>query len=302
MTFFANGTVGLGAARCEQFWQLTNHESDLALELISRDGSVTCQLAHKGENVWHGRWSMYERMPVELRNLCPIPAAPRKVGCSNPELSITAVMTSCPERREVRERTLQNLRETDWGNRIVHVQIDQSSSSDRIGRIVDIGFQALSVGLQSGSDYILYLEDDLAFNQSFWHNLNCWTPLRSKRSILASLFNPGFATLSENKSEAWAAAKATDAICSQALILGAPTARHILSQWDTMANPVDHRIYKLGAQLDEQIYLHTPSLVHHLGVNSLWGGVFFQARDFHPFWRAPRLAAARATPIKDEHH
>ena len=69
MTFHDDGTVGMGAAGREVFWDLRRVEEYLCLEIFS-DRSLTCKLQRNGGATWTGRWECYEMMPVELRPLC----------------------------------------------------------------------------------------------------------------------------------------------------------------------------------------------------------------------------------------
>jgi Mannosyltransferase putative len=65
MRFLPDGTIGLGAASCERYWNLTGEESDICLQIAGEDG-MTCELKRDPDGVWRGRWLRFERMPVEL--------------------------------------------------------------------------------------------------------------------------------------------------------------------------------------------------------------------------------------------
>lgn len=283
MTFFAAGTVGWGAARCELFWRLTGHAGGWCLNLLARGGELTCRLRQISKERWVGRWEQFERMPVELQLVSPKPA----VGPSNPirePLGLTTVMLSCPERARLRTETLRNLAATDWGNRPVLVQIDADTSANRIERIAENGFRALQRGVAAGAEFILLLEDDLEFNQHLWHNLNCWPPLMERQVTLAGLYDPGISRI-DPQGPSWWSAKPDSVYGSQAFLLSSSTARYLIRQWHSMRLPLDLRMARLAAQLGKPLFYYNPSLVHHTGVASLSNGSFHQAVDFHPFWR-----------------
>lgn len=65
MSFLPDGTIGVGAGRCESFWDLIQEEDESHL-LISSGDSVTCRLRRQKNGVWTGKWLNFERMQVEL--------------------------------------------------------------------------------------------------------------------------------------------------------------------------------------------------------------------------------------------
>src|SRR5438093_7450469 len=101
-----------------------------------------------------------------------------------------AVNISCPERTDLLRKTLKNPARTDWDAAPVHVQMDGATGEDRRDRQTKTAFCALQWGLSAGADYILFLEDDLAFNRHLRHNLERWRPLRNREVALAGLYNP----------------------------------------------------------------------------------------------------------------
>src|SRR5262249_35090555 len=89
---------------------------------------------------------------------------------------IQAVMISCPERTDLLRKTLKQLAQTDWDTATVHVQMDEETGEDRCGRQTNTALRALQWSLGARADYILFLEDDLAFNRHLRHNLERWRP------------------------------------------------------------------------------------------------------------------------------
>ena len=65
MSFLIDGTVGVGAARCEQFWKVFLKDGSVQLDIFSNAG-LTCRLLQDGSKLWKGRWLHYEKMPIEL--------------------------------------------------------------------------------------------------------------------------------------------------------------------------------------------------------------------------------------------
>src|SRR5205814_1253602 len=102
-------------------------------------------------------------------------------------LRLTAVMITCPERAELRRRTLENLLRTDFGETPVEIQVADSKGDDKRRTQTRCAFLALQRGLEKGGDYILFLEDDLDFNRHLAHNLRNWQPLARGVVTLASL-------------------------------------------------------------------------------------------------------------------
>jgi len=228
--------------------------------------------------VWDGRMSRYGA------------AAGQKTARTNVALEqvprVEACMISCQERVKVRERTLRNLAATDWGDRPVHVQLDTGQSENRQERQALVSYLALRHGVESKADYILFLEDDLVFNRWLWHNLCHWAPVQERRITLAGLYNPNIRAL------AWAVRTNSTVMDpdyiygSQAFLLSLSAARHIVRHWRKIDGMQDIRISRLAAQLKQPIFYHTPSLVQHVGVKSVWGGTFHRARDYDPDWKA----------------
>lgn len=67
----ANGTIGEGAAGCEQTWALVPTAAGQALVIYGEAGRDTCHLRAMPDGIWRGHWLRAERMPIEL---VPIPA------------------------------------------------------------------------------------------------------------------------------------------------------------------------------------------------------------------------------------
>ena len=206
---------------------------------------------------------------------------------------MAAVMISCPERDELRERTLQNLAQTDWGSEPVHVELDKGRGDQHERRQTRCAFLALQAGLRSGADFILFLEDDLEFNRHLRYNLQSWEPLRTGTVALAGLYNPN---LRELGCDLKARARIIDPntiFGSQALLLSRPAAQHVLRRWNQVPGKQDIKISRLAARLGQPVLYHAPSLVEHVGRESVWGGGFHHAMDFDRHWRRPNQSLSQ---------
>jgi hypothetical protein len=116
------------------------------------------------QQIWDGRMSSVSRH--------------RAVGTTRRRSpAIRAVMISCPERADLRRKTLKRLKRTDWGGASLHILIDSARMEDRRQRQSDVALRALRWGLETDADYLLFLEDDLDFNFYLRHNLEHWKPL-----------------------------------------------------------------------------------------------------------------------------
>jgi SAM-dependent methyltransferase len=200
-------------------------------------------------------------------------------------------MLSCPERTAMRERTLDNLSRTDWQARPVIV-LDQGPSESKRDRQTHAALSALRAGIADRCEFILFLEDDLDFNCSLRHNLESWIPLRSVRPgghLFASLYNPNIAVRERRPEESYFIAPAEAIYGSQAYILSHATACYLAEHWDEVTGMQDIRMSRLAGRLGP-IYYHIPSLVQHVGQQSVWGGGFHTAGDFDRDWKANQVS------------
>ena len=214
---------------------------------------------------------------------------------------ILAVMISCVERDELRARTLGNLAATDWGGQRVHVQFDASTAVRKQERQEETSRTALQAALQAKFDYILFLEDDLEFNRHVLWNLRNWTPLRRGEVTLAGLYAPNIGWFERNEKEHWFKADPNTIYGSQAFLISRETAKYLVEHWREVEGMQDIKMSRLAAQLGKSIYYHTPSLVQHVGQQSVWGGAFHQSADYDAEWKANAAwPGAMATQSQDE--
>ena len=186
----------------------------------------------------------------------------------------------------MREETLRRLRATDWGDRPVHVQLDGAAFDKPEERQTHTASLALRAFLGGGAEYLLFLEDDLAFNRHLRHNLLSWTPLVERQVTLASLYNPFLGELAVDIRNRAVVIDARTVFGSQAFLLSRQTAAYVAAHWKQVEGMQDLRMARLAGRLGRPILYHAPSLVQHLGKRSLWGGSFHYSADFDGRWRA----------------
>jgi hypothetical protein len=202
---------------------------------------------------------------------------------------------------------MESLARTDWGEDPVHLQMDIGEGDDRRRRQMDCAHEALKRGVAFGTDYVLFLEDDLEFNVHLRHNLLNWEPLVKKSVTLASLYNPGVRDLAWDARNNARIVGPKDIFGSQAFLISKRAVDYLVRFWRRVEGGQDIKISRLAGRLGHPIYYHAPSLVQHIGTRSVWGGKFHQASDYDPEWRAsisaqrvwagmnplPRIAARR---------
>lgn len=209
------------------------------------------------------------------------------VRFQNGFLKLAAVMISCSERELLRSQTLANLARTDWGEAPVHVQFDQGKGEDRKKRQTRCAFLALREAMDEDADYLLFLEDDLEFNKHLRHNLHHWAPIQRGLVTLGGLYNPRLRESACDVENQARVVAADSVFGSQAFILSRRTVRFLVRHWGEAQGLQDLRMSRLAGRLRMPLLYHAPSLVQHVGRESLWGGRFHQAMDFDPDWKAP---------------
>lgn len=221
---------------------------------------------------WDGGVGMAGRKPKRPLSRIPI---------------ITACMISCPERANVREKTLRCLGESDWGEDPI-LQIDPGGEDDdRQLSQTKNALRVLKRALCRGGDFILFLEDDLVFNRHIRHNLEHWLPVRTRELTLGSIYNPGVRVKACDVARNAFIVAPESMFGSQAYLLSTIATQHVIQHWEDVEGMQDIRISRLAGKLGGPIYYHAPSLVQHVGKLSVWGGSFHQAGDFDSVWRSP---------------
>ncbi|MGA2863836.1 MAG: hypothetical protein ABSF95_05060 [Verrucomicrobiota bacterium] len=199
-----------------------------------------------------------------------------------------AVMIPCAARERLRARTLADLARTDWGADGVQVFLDEQRFRYKLENLTHTGWRALKAGLETGADYVLFLEDDPAFNRRLRENLRLWPLLQQGRLAVLGLYNPGLPELAWDLAHHAVLVDPNRVFASQAMLLSRPGVECLLEHWFKAPPPLDLKPGWLAANLGQPVAYHCPSLVQHLGRKSVWGGFFHQAPDFSRSWKALR--------------
>lgn len=207
--------------------------------------------------------------------------------------SLNAYMASCRARDEVRGRTIENLYASGWTGRLT-VELDDARFPSPLERNTALVRRVLRRATEDAQPVFLFLEDDLDFNRHLLQNLAAWQPMRqvtSGRHFFASLYNPGVTFVQSFPNCGYAEASVASVFGSQALLIGKATAYYLLTCWGVESSThSDIRVARLAARICPLLY-HVPSLVQHLGTESLWGGPFHRAVDFDKDWTFPAQSA-----------
>jgi ADP-heptose:LPS heptosyltransferase len=230
------------------------------------------------QTLWDGGMSRFRRRGVSAKNRPTL-----RLGTPP---SVEAWMITCAARERARNRTLRRLRATDWGDLAVRMQFDSGTLAKAEDRQTHAALRALKGFVRGKSDYLLFLEDDLAFNRHLRHNLLSWQPLRDRQLTLASLYNPYVGELAVDVSNSAVLIDANQVFGSQAFVVSRQAARYMVRHWTEVDGMQDIRMSRLAGRLGQPIFYHAPSLVQHVGKRSSWGGRFHRSFDFDPDWKA----------------
>lgn len=205
-------------------------------------------------------------------------------------MKIAAFLLTCPGRAAELARTLDRLAATDWGE-IPAIHCDRAALQPPWRSIAAATRILLEKALATGADYLLTLEDDIAFNRHLRHNLTHWPALRDGRLHLATLYNPGIRAADgglpppRRDSARDYAALPDRVIGSQGMIHSRACVAHLLARWDGLTFNQDRWRPRQASTLGP-VLVHRPSLVQHLGRESHAAHSYHRAIDFDPAFRA----------------
>lgn len=196
--------------------------------------------------------------------------------------------------------TLLRWAQTDWpGPPRVHRDSAQESAAPQWGtaarahRLTDAFAAMLRAALAeapSQADWFLFLEDDLDFHPRLAEHVSAWEALGDARCSLASLFNPSLQSMPHADAPAHSfAAKVSTFMGAQALLLRRAAAARALAEWKNLRGLTSQRLAGLFGP-DGPIWVHQPSLVQHVAVDSSWGARVQRALNFDPAWNPQKLA------------
>jgi ADP-heptose:LPS heptosyltransferase len=212
----------------------------------------------------------------------------RQTRLKSRRLRIEAVMISSASRRESRQRTLESLSKTDWGDTPLHVVInDDAAASAPKERCA---YHALKASLRRGSDYILFFEDGLEFNRHLLGNLHKWGPVRSGSVTLASLHNPQVQELAVDLRHNARLVDSRALGHSLAFFISKETVQRFVRSWHSVEGNHTLKISRLGSRLRSPVYVHAPSLVQHRPGGEVNDRDIRPASDFWPDWKAQAVS------------
>ncbi len=198
-------------------------------------------------------------------------------------MKFQTIIVTCRERERVLQQTLSNLAATDWPGQ-PHLQMDRMVTGDCRQRQTE----NVRLGLgwfvsQSDADYLLLLEDDLEFNTHLWWNLERWLPMVDGRLDFGSLYNPN---IRNNSGDDYFIAHPGACYGSQAYVLSRAAVHVLLRDWLNVIGMQDIKITRILGAAGYPLFYHRPSLVQHVGIQSVWGGGYHSAPDFQPGWKS----------------
>ena len=155
----------------------------------------------------------------------------------------------------------------------------------RARRLTD-AFAALlrSVLAEPGAeeDWVLLLEDDVDFHPRLAAHVRAWRALEDERCAMATLYNPSIQwdRLPFSPPNTFGA-RPESFLDTQALLLRRGAARRALAAWDGLVGVSGQRLAALLGR-EGPIWVHRPSLVQHVALDSSWGAGIQHALDFNP--------------------
>ncbi|SPE62495.1 conserved hypothetical protein [Verrucomicrobia bacterium] len=229
---------------------------------------------------WDGQIDKLRPAPFRLA------ASSRQERALNREVRIFATLISIRQGESTWRQSLDNLANTDWAGRPVHVQLDEKRFSSNEENLTHAAWLALRVGLQTRAEYVLLLTDGLEFARDFFHNLRAWPLLRDYQFGCASLFNPGLRELACFARRRAVAINARAGLGSPALLLSRSTVQFLLEHWLEGPERLDVKLGTLAARLEQPVFCHWPSLVRPAGRRLAANGAG-HGSDFKRDWRSP---------------
>lgn len=202
---------------------------------------------------------------------------------------ISAVMISCDNRKDVREDTLQNLYSTDWQWDVEiildkdYINFDDYEIKPKTERQTIASYNALIKAMKKPDPWIVFMEDDLIFNKYIGYNIINWEPIINKSLNLGSLYTPNNNKCSIEQGKFWYKADCLRLYGSQFYIMSREATQWAIDHWHSEIGMQDIKITRLSR--GKPIFYHSPSLVQHRNIPSVWGGVSHMAYDFDEHWK-----------------
>ena len=189
---------------------------------------------------------------------------------------------------------MQRWDETDWGTRpLTHVDAAEEKEGEKWGtagraRRLPTAFatmlRAATADAGDPEEWLFFIEDDLAFHPMLLSLVRSWVALGDARCVLASLFNPSLQpALHGPLLDRSLAVTPASFLGAQALFVRRRAVAVALAGWETVRGMQAQRLaLLLGGE--GPLWVHRPSLVQHVAVDSSWGARVQTALDFNPKW------------------
>jgi hypothetical protein len=160
-------------------------------------------------------------------------------------------------------------------------------TSARAGRLTEAFAVMLRTALVppgQPQDWFLFLEDDLDFHPRIASLVETWEALQDPECVLASLFNPSLRPSDRFVPTPRAfAAEPGSFLGAQALLVRRAAALGARANWERIAGLASQRLAQISGRWS-RIWVHKPSLVQHVALDSSWGARVQKALDFDPGW------------------
>jgi len=178
------------------------------------------------------------------------------------------------------KRTIDNLAQTDWNGMPIYM-------SDKI----DIGSNAkwadlFKKAIKSSADFLLILQGDLFFNRHLHRNLSSWTPIKTQKVALASLYNPQVKEAAYDYRNNMRVAARCQSFGNEAIVLSVESAKYLVNRARWIGNIAEVDFSKIALALRRPILFHAPSLAQRQESASTPGDKVRHSFDFDPHWRA----------------
>jgi hypothetical protein len=204
---------------------------------------------------------------------------------------IHAVMISCDIRKDIRNETINDLHSTDWRWPLTIV-MDKDYFDPEIyptipktERQTVAAYNGLKIAVSYNTQWIVFMEDDLIFNKYIAHNILSWDPIKYNYLNFGSLYTPANNRCAQEERQFFYIADCLRLYGSQFYIMSTQAAQWAIEHWNSIEGMQDIKLTRLAR--GKPILYHSPSLVDHRDVGSVWGGMAHHAHDFDLNWRNP---------------
>jgi hypothetical protein len=229
------------------------------------------------------------RWDGQLGWLKAIQATAARAAADCGPVKLAVAMASCSERERSRAVTLRRLASAGWPEDEVLLALDERRFANRVECLTHTAWCALRLAWDTGADYVLFLEDDLDLNRHLIENLRRWGPLARRELDIGSLCNWGHRELTWDVRGCAYLVHPSKVLGAQAILLSRRMLGYCLEHWFAGPPDLDVRLGFLATQARQPFFFHCPSLVQHVGQDSILGHPFRRATDYDAGWLAPEV-------------